>query len=65
MTDGFADEAVTVEQPHQETLDTLACHVPEPRIYLTRDHGAITVKTNGNSIAVNTQHRPLDGFRAR
>ena len=41
--------------PHQETLDTLARHVPESRIYITRDHGSVTVVTDGKTLSVDSQ----------
>ncbi|MCH8310696.1 MAG: ComEC/Rec2 family competence protein, partial [Chloroflexi bacterium] len=43
------------DHPHQETLDTLTQQVPESRIYTTRDHGSVTVVTDGKTLFVNTQ----------
>ncbi|MCH7801627.1 MAG: MBL fold metallo-hydrolase, partial [Chloroflexi bacterium] len=43
------------DHPHQETLDTLTQQVPESRIYITRDHGSVTVVTDGKTLFVNTQ----------
>ncbi|MDP6716289.1 MAG: DNA internalization-related competence protein ComEC/Rec2, partial [SAR202 cluster bacterium] len=51
--------------PHQETLDTLAQRVPGSPIYVTRDHGSITVISDGKTLSVDSQRRPLDGSVVR
>jgi competence protein ComEC len=40
--------------PHQETLDTLARHVPESRTYVTSERGSVVVTSDGRTLSVET-----------